>query len=82
MSRSMGGQKRAAIVVRGSFGKVHLSWQICCNSSEAEVLSLLQVHLSVAQFISYWELFACINVVTGEGFELQGRKSVDVWRCC
>ena len=96
----MGGQERAAVVVRGSFGKDHLSWQIRCNSSEAEALSwsrrplhlAIQVAVSVSkkiktnpsgcQFISYWKLIACINVVTGEGFELQGRKSVDVWRCC
>jgi len=59
MSRSMGGQKRAAIVVRGSFGKVHLSWQICCNSSEAEVLSLLQVLLSVA--VSSYPTGSCLH---------------------
>ena len=51
----MWGQERAAVVVRGSFGKDHLSWQIRCNSSEAEALSWSRrpLHLAIQVAVSF-----------------------------
>ena len=60
----MGGQERAAVVVRGSFGKDHLSCQIRCNSSEAEALSWSRrpLHLAIQVAVSFSKKIKKIQV--------------------